>query len=117
MLPPINARLVQVQCFPLYSILLAVGQTTVDFLSLDVEGAELQVLATIPWHRVNIKTLAVEFDHVGKEPLTQFMANHGYRVFEQLTVPGGKDLLFTRTPPPPSMNQSSSAAANSNSIL
>ena len=50
-----NIRLAQVQCFPLYSILLAVGRTKVDFLSLDVEGAELQVLSTIPWHRIDIK--------------------------------------------------------------
>ena len=31
------------QCFPFYSILLAVGQTSVDFFSLDVEGHELEV--------------------------------------------------------------------------
>jgi hypothetical protein len=47
--------LIKVQCFPLYSILLAVGRTTIDFLSLDIEGGELDVLATIPWHKVNIK--------------------------------------------------------------
>lgn len=50
-----NANLITVQCFPLYSILLAVGQTQVDFFSLDVEGHELRILATIPWHKVNIK--------------------------------------------------------------
>ena len=31
------------QCFPLYSILLAVGNPTLDYLSLDIEGAELKV--------------------------------------------------------------------------
>ncbi len=30
------------QCFPLYSILLALDNPTVDLLSLDIEGAELQ---------------------------------------------------------------------------
>ena len=43
-----------VQCFPLYSILLAHGRTSIDFLSLDIEGHELQVLKTIPWNKVNI---------------------------------------------------------------
>ena len=33
----------QIQCFPLYSLLLAVGNRTVNYLSLDIEGAELQV--------------------------------------------------------------------------
>ena len=51
-----NIRLVQVQCFPLYSILLAVGRTRVDFLSLNVEGAELQVLSTILWHRLILRS-------------------------------------------------------------
>ena len=31
------------QCFPLYSILAAIGNPVVDYLSLDIEGAELQV--------------------------------------------------------------------------
>lgn len=46
---------ITVQCFSLYSILLAVGRTTVDFFSLDVEGHELRILQTIPWHKLNIK--------------------------------------------------------------
>ena len=45
----------EVQCLPLYSILLALNTTTVDYFSLDVEGAELGVLKTIPWDKVNIK--------------------------------------------------------------
>lgn len=44
-----------VQCFPVYSILLAVNQTRVDFFSLDVEGHELLVLKTIPLHKVDIR--------------------------------------------------------------
>ena len=53
--PPPRAELIAIQCFPLYSILLAVGRTDVDFFSLDVEGHELKILNTIPWHRVNIE--------------------------------------------------------------
>ena len=35
----------------------------VDYLSLDVEGAELAVLETIPFDRVDIRTLSVEVEH------------------------------------------------------
>jgi len=38
-----------VECLPFYSILLALGNPTVDFFSLDVEGAEWDVIQTIPW--------------------------------------------------------------------
>ncbi len=44
-----------VQCFPFYSILLAIGRTDVDYFGLDVEGAEYKVLETIPWDKINIK--------------------------------------------------------------
>ena len=40
-------------CYPLYSLLLATHQTRVDFLSLDIEGAELAVLRTVPWDKVS----------------------------------------------------------------
>ena len=50
-----KGEIVQVQCFPLYSILLAVNRTRIDFLSLDIEGSELDVLNTIPWHKVDIQ--------------------------------------------------------------
>ena len=43
------------QCFPLYSILLALGNPTVDYFSLDVEGVEAGVLNSIPWDKVDIR--------------------------------------------------------------
>ncbi|XP_065583743.1 protein Star-like isoform X2 [Artemia franciscana] len=51
---------VQVQCFPLYSILLALNQTVVDYFSLDVEGAELGVLRTIPFDKIDIKVSSLK---------------------------------------------------------
>ena len=40
------------QCMPLYTILLAMGNPTVHYFSLDIEGAEFPVLKTIPWDKV-----------------------------------------------------------------
>ena len=44
---------VDVDCLPLFTLLAALDFPTVDFFSLDVEGAELGILQTIPWHQVN----------------------------------------------------------------
>ena len=44
-------------CLPFYSVLLAVGNPIVDYFSLDVEGAELPILKSIPWNRVDIKVI------------------------------------------------------------
>jgi Methyltransferase FkbM domain len=50
-------EMISVQSFPIFSILLALNRTTVDFFSLDVEGLELAVLRTIPWSKVNIRVI------------------------------------------------------------
>ena len=42
-------------CLPLYSILLSIGNPTVDYFSLDVEGAEMGILKAVPWDKVDIK--------------------------------------------------------------
>ena len=69
-----------VQCFPLYSILLALNQTTIDYLSLDVEGEEKGVLGTIPWQKVQIETMSVEYDkwQGGARQLCKYMYTKGY---------------------------------------
>jgi len=55
----INQGTIEVQCFPFYSVLLASNHTTIDYLSLDVEGHEIKILQTIPWDRVDIKVCRV----------------------------------------------------------
>ena len=61
--PGSNSHSVVVQCLPLYSLLLALGNPTVDFLSLDTEGGELEVLETLPWDKVDIRAISVETQH------------------------------------------------------
>ena len=38
-----DENFMNLQCFPLYSLMLAVGNPTINFLSLDIEGAEYLV--------------------------------------------------------------------------
>ena len=42
-----NKPSIDIQCFPLTSITAALGIQHVDYLSLDVEGAELDILSTV----------------------------------------------------------------------
>jgi len=91
---------VEVQCFPLHHYLLALGQTTVDYFSLDVEGAEFKVLQNIPWDRVDIKTLSVEFSHdvEGKEVILRYMTARGYIMYTEVTDPNNlaNDFIFVK---------------------
>ena len=78
---------INVQCFPLYSLLLALNQTRVDFLSLDVEGDEAKVLRTIPYEKVDIKMMTVEYIHGqgGAGSIRDFMKENGYKDLIQLS--------------------------------
>jgi len=91
---------VDVQCFPLYSYLLAMNISHVDYFSLDVEGDELNVLKTIPWDKVDIDTLSVEYVHVddGKDSLREFMTSKGYAVVAEVTHPKwlANDFIFVK---------------------
>ena len=42
-------------CLPFFTILNALGNPVVDYFSLDIEGAELPVLHSIPWQKVKIR--------------------------------------------------------------
>ena len=59
----------KLQSFPLYSLLLAAGNPTVNLLSLDIEGAEFEVLKTIQWSKVNIEVILIELVHAGEVDL------------------------------------------------
>ena len=76
---------IQVQCVPLYSLLLALNQTKIDLLSLDIEGDELFVLQTIPFEKVDIRTIIVEYSHLpgGEERVESFLMGKGYRTLKR----------------------------------
>ncbi|KAA0188540.1 hypothetical protein HAZT_HAZT006464 [Hyalella azteca] len=103
------------KCFPLYSFLLALGTTTVDFLSLDVESSEYKVLQSIPWDKLDIKvkntsavfgqtlpfrltTLSVEYNLIpeGKPALIDLMKSKGYIHYMELNRPYSNDLIFVK---------------------
>ena len=70
-----------IQCLPLYSLLLALGNPTVHWFILDIEGAEFQVLQTIPWHLVDIEMISVASLVMpsSREEIIQYMESQGYQ--------------------------------------
>ena len=52
---------VEVFCMPLGLILAALEMYHIDFFSLDVEGAELQILKTIPFDKIKIDLFFIEY--------------------------------------------------------
>ena len=82
------------QCVPLYSLLMAAaGNVTVNYLSLDIEGAELQVLETLPWDKVDIEVITVE--SVKMVDIRQFLRDRGYD--HVYTLAGQSDVSDVQT--------------------
>jgi hypothetical protein len=44
----------RIPCFPLFSITSALNVSKIDFLLLDTQGLELQILLNIPWDEIEI---------------------------------------------------------------
>ena len=66
-----------VVCHSLQNIMNQIGQTRIDYFSLDVEGAELFILNSIDWKSLYIDVFTIETDQHRNE-IIAFMENHGY---------------------------------------
>ena len=113
---PAEVKSATVQCFPFYSILLAVNRTQVDFFSLDIEGHELKVIQTIPFHKVDVRVMpfsfirlkSVKFKHFvyqtwtiewerlpgGAPALVRLMESKEFTKEAQVSFPFAKDIIF-----------------------
>ena len=107
-------RDVEVNCFPLNAITAALGVSHVDYLSLDVEGPELEILRTVDWTSLYIDVITVEYrvmvgKHLGVDKsatlkklndLRQFFRDTG--IYHEVAVlpsggdANGLDVVFSR---------------------
>jgi hypothetical protein len=99
--PELPVTPIMVPCFPLHTMLLALNYTNVDFFRLDVEGAKMDILKTVPWNKVNITTLAVEYKFfTPKEKVSDLMKSYGYKLHKDIvnhTPPNyADDFIFVK---------------------
>ena len=96
------SSLLEVPCFPFESFVLALNRPHVDFFSLDVEGVELDILKTVPFDRITIDVLAVEYALArNKTKYVELMRDRKYRVYDevvvkQLPVTFAEDYIFVK---------------------
>ena len=86
----------EVPCYPLHSLLLAMNISKVDFFSLDVEGDEYPILHSIPFDKVDISVLAVEVKHGNytREDVNNLMIKRGYVVDKNITFTDETRILY-----------------------
>ena len=87
-----NQREIQVQCFPLYSVLQALNNPKIDYFSLDIEGAEFVVLQSLPWNNVKMDLISIEINHAGdifpgtRKDIQDFLREKGYDLAETVVI-------------------------------
>ena len=62
----------ELKCYPLYTYLLAVERTKVDFLVININGQELDVLKTLPWDEVTIYVCNQTSEVLSKDTIIYF---------------------------------------------
>lgn len=87
-------------CIPFYTILKALNGSVVDFLNLNVDGAEFQVLKTIPFDHVIFNVMSVKCIRIpGEKPIGQLMdllESKQYKLVK--TIDGTNECLFVYKP-------------------
>ena len=96
---PTRSLKIKLDCVPFTSIIMALGNPTIDYLSLDIEGAEYPVLKTIDFDKFDIKVISVENTKVGDifdgtaTQLRYHLQNNGYRLYQTVK----QDAIFLKT--------------------
>ncbi|CAL4099053.1 unnamed protein product, partial [Meganyctiphanes norvegica] len=92
---------VTVQCYPVYTLLKALGVSKVDFISLDVEDVEVSVLENFPFEKMQVDVWAVEhrhpdahvFEFIGEDPqFIKWFSTKGYSMYKYYK----NDYIFIR---------------------
>lgn len=84
--------LLQLPCVRLNDILDEKGITHIDYLSLDTEGSELEILKTIDFSKVSIDMMSVE-NNFNEPFIRNFLETKGFVFIEHLAV----DDIFVHT--------------------
>ena len=92
----------KVQCFPLQAVLKAIELPKVQYFSLDIEGAEYDVLKTIDFNVVDLSVFSIEIeddnDNVmrlnsgSNEDLHKYLKQNGYDYIDRV----GRDNFFVK---------------------
>jgi FkbM family methyltransferase len=74
-----NKELIKMKAVKLQTLFDKHSVIDVDLISIDVEGAEMQVLNSIDFNKMNIKCLLIE-NNYGLDKETEFLVNKGYKL-------------------------------------
>lgn len=92
----IPSQMTSARCFPFNDVLAAIGVDHIDYLNLDIEGPEAEVLESVDWSRTTIDMMTVEIhgDEKKLAAIRQLMTRVGG--YSEVGMEG-LDVVFERT--------------------
>jgi FkbM family methyltransferase len=87
----IPTKTIEVECYPFNELMAQQGITHINFLSIDTEGNEYEILESIDWNKYIIDVITVE-DNYGDPRFEAFLTSKGFELANRLS----QDLIFVR---------------------
>lgn len=87
-----HCQTVQIDCIDFNTLCQRYNLKTIDFLSIDTEGCELEILRNIDFAKITIKVIAVENNYRNPE-IRSIMERNGFRFVTQLS---SDDIYYRR---------------------
>jgi hypothetical protein len=76
---------IEVRCYDINKLLVDNKLTNIDFLSIDIEGGELEVLKSINYNQIEIGIILVENNYKDQN-LRSFLESKEYRFIGELSI-------------------------------
>ena len=76
----------RIVCLPLSSLISAINQTNVDFLSLRTGAVDMDLVENINFSQYKIKVVSFEYDGeiIGMDVIREHMASNGYKFIRDI---------------------------------
>jgi FkbM family methyltransferase len=79
----IGSEIIKVKTVKLGDILKEHNMNHIDFLSIDTEGSELDILKTVDFNKISIDVITIE-DNYNDPKLTKFFIDKNYKLVQQI---------------------------------
>jgi FkbM family methyltransferase len=80
-----KSEYIMVESYNLNDLLLEFGFTNVDFLSLDVEGSEFEIIKTIDFNKININIMSIE-NNEDTSTIREYLEKNGFIFHSKIAI-------------------------------
>jgi FkbM family methyltransferase len=91
---PNSLKAIQVPCLTLNELFIKYNLSEIDYLFIDIEGVDLEVLKSIDFNKFKIHNIQIEHLHLDKSDLFSFMKQRGYIIGKTISK-SEYDTMFT----------------------